>query len=307
MDGSITGLNGPSVAASGLASAGLWWKIDDEAVYDPQAPLWFFKLTSGPERGMGHFVMEWDTALHDQIGDSQCGNGDGQPCDYRGYIKHVGEKFANDYGLPVTANGDIVGPVGGFGWVLDIFAGAPTSVLFRYIEVDPATPLLLSISYPPGTSFTIVAHAGWCNSDNYLCDEVFQQVNSIEAVRNSLGNTYHVDYNGVLTLRIIQTPKLFLGKPDFMLPQYIDKPGGWKEIWALDRFERDGVRLPKSANGPYLTLDANCASNDGVYCSEAVESAYTRNVCPSGYFQSAYDTCTSSNGGNLFADGSSNF
>jgi hypothetical protein len=272
-------------------------------VYEPQAPLWFFKLNSGPERGMGHFIMEWDNNLHDQVGNGQCGNGDGQPCDYRGYIKHVGDKFVNDPGLPVTANAHIVGPVGGFGWALELFEGAPKSVLFRQIEVDPTTPLLLSIPYPPGTSFTITAFARWCDSNNDLCEETFHQVNSIEAVRSSLGNTYHVDSNGVLTFRIIQTAKLFLGKPNFMLPQYSDTPGGWKEIWALARFERDGVRLPKAENGPYLTLDANCASNDGVYCSQSV-SPYNRNVCPSGYSQSAYDTCTSSSGGKIFANGS---
>lgn len=252
---------------------------------------------------MGHFVLEWDETLHNQIGNGQCGNGDGQPCDYHGYIKHAGNKYTNDLGLPVTANADIVGPVGGFGWVLHLDAGAPKSLKLQNIEVDPATPLLLSIAYPPGTSFTIKAIARWCNPDNNLCEEIFHTVNSIEAVRTSLGNAYHVDTNGVLTFRIIQTSRYFVGSPDFLLPQYSDAPGGWKEIWALDRFERDGVRLPKFTNGNYLTLDANCASKDGVYCSQPV-SAYNRNVCPSGYSQSAYDTCISSSGGKLFANGS---
>jgi hypothetical protein len=36
-DGSVTGLGGRSIAASGLAGAGLWWKIDGEGMYS----LWF--------------------------------------------------------------------------------------------------------------------------------------------------------------------------------------------------------------------------------------------------------------------------
>jgi hypothetical protein len=115
---------------------------------------------------------------------------------------------------------DVVGPVGGFGWKLELFEGAPKSIRFSLIEVAPETPLLLSIAYPSGTSFTIIAHAGWCSDDvNFSCTEKFHQVESIDEVRNSIGNTYNVDSEDVLTLRIIQTPKLFVGRPDFFLPE----------------------------------------------------------------------------------------
>lgn len=82
MDGTVTGLGELSVVASGLADAGMWWEVDNEgksidtlilllvcvfscnalislayspAIYDPQGPLWFFKVTSGPERVWGTF------------------------------------------------------------------------------------------------------------------------------------------------------------------------------------------------------------------------------------------------------------
>ena len=274
-----------------------------KVVYDPQGPLWFFKLGSGPERGLGHFNMLWDDALHAQLGKSQCGNSY-LPCDYVGYIKHLGPYFNGDAGLPVTANANAVGPVGGFGWKLELDNGAPKSVRFHQIEVDPATPLLLSIAYPLGTSFTLVAHGGYCTDNaNYTCEEMFHQVGSVADVRTSLGNTYHVDSNGVLTFRIIQTPQTFVGRPEFFLPQYTDL-GRDGLGFALERFERDGVRLLSFVYGPYLKLDANCPSS-GAYCSES-PSSYPPEVCPSGYSQTGYDTCTSISDTSmkkLFADG----
>ena len=43
--------------------------------------------------------------------------------------------FQQDNGHPVTARADIVGPVGGFGWILKINQGAPKSLIIQYIEV----------------------------------------------------------------------------------------------------------------------------------------------------------------------------
>jgi len=307
LDGTITGFGEPSIAASGLADAGMWWQIDDEVRYDAQAPLWFFKLNSGPDRGLGHFRMLWDSSLHNQVGNSQCGNGQGLPCDYVGFIKHLGEYFSSDPGLPITANADIVGPVGGFGWKLELINGPPKSVRFEQIEVDPTTPMLLTIAYPLGTSFTIVAHGAYC-SDNaqYSCTEQFSEVSTVEEVRTSIGNTYHVDsVTGLLTFRIIQTPKGFVGQPDFFLPSY-DDIGKWGQGNALGRFERDGIRLPKMEYGPYLTLDADCPGS-GAYCSDTPPAA-TFDVCDNGFYQTGYDVCTSINNPNQkqYADGSRN-
>ena len=230
-------------------------------MFDPQAPLWFFKLDSGPQRGLGSLKMMWDSDLHAQVGLSQCGNGKTHPCDAVGHIKHLGGRFKNDKGLPVTANADIVGPVGGFGWKLQLLKGAPKSIRLLEIEVDPATPLLLSIAYPPGTSFNITANAKLCTpSVKYTCKEEFRRVASIAEVRKSLGNTYHVDPKGVLTFRVIQTPKTFVGRPEFFLPQYTDVGKDGNGV-ALERFERDGIRLPRYTDGNFLLVEANCISS----------------------------------------------
>jgi len=288
-DGSITGLGGPSVVASGLTDAGMWWSVDNKVVSDIQGPLKFFELNAN--RGLGHFRIKWDDDLHRQVGDTQCGNGKDIPCDYVGYIKHMGKYYANDAGLPVTASADIVGPVGGFGWKLELNGGAPKSARFEEVEVDPSTPMLLSIAYPKGTNFTIVAHAAWCKeaTADFSCTETFYQVSSIKDVRFGIGNTYYVDKQGVLTIKIVQIPKTFVGRPEFVLPQYDDIGKGGKG-YALPRFERDGIRLPQRTKSNYLSLEADCVST-GAYCSE-IPSIYEPTVCFIGFHQTGYDHCS---------------
>jgi hypothetical protein len=234
--------------------------------------------------------MIWDSALTNSVGKTQCGNGPFIPCDYVGRIKHLGSMYANDAGLPITANADIVGPVGGFGWKIELDKGAPKSIRISKVEVDPATHLLVSIAYPPGTSFQIAAyaHPSCVRTATYTCSQNFSQVDSVAAVRNSLGNTYYVDPNGVLTFRVIQNPRTFIGRPDYFLPQYSD-PGRDGLGLALDRFERYGMRLPVFGYGPIIGITAECPST-GAYCTE-VPPNYMPEVCPDGYAQIAYDKC----------------
>lgn len=254
---------------------------------------------------MGHFRMQWDEDLHRNVGTTTCGNGDGQPCPTLGYARHRGNLFGNKPGLPITATGSILGPIGGFGWSLDLAAGAPRNVVFDRIEVLHKTPLLVSIAYPPGTNFTIATDAGvgcFENNGEFSCNEVFEQVDSIEQVRSGPGNQYHVDSSGVLTFRIIQLPPTFVGRRDWFFPMTNTTP----ELVEIDHFERAGMYLPRYSLGPRYTLQANCEGS-GVYCSEKahIESV---NVCPNGYTQVAYDRCcpTWESGECLFANGSFN-
>jgi len=306
-DGSITGFGVPSVIASGYADAGLWWEVDNEVVDDEQGPLKFYRLSTGPERGLGHIKMFFDRAQHDQSGGSICTNGGGGPCPALGYIRHLGERFESDPGLPVTAEADVAGPVGGFGWLLELNEGAPKELEIRLVEVNPDTPMLLSIAYPPGTSFVIAANADFCTpGGDYLCREEFTAVGSVDAVRASLGNTYHVDGNGVLTFRIIQTPQTFLGTNEWFLPTYEDE-GRYGVGFALNRFERDGVLLPQLSYGPFMTVTADCAvsGSNSAYCAQ-VPSSISPAVCPPGHQQVAYDRCCSASNPSqcVFADGS---
>lgn len=258
--------------------------------YDPQGPLRFIRIHNGPQRGLGHFRMEWDDSIHDQVGETTCVNGGrGTACPSLGIIRHKGRRFSN--GLPVTATGDIVGPVGGFGWILDLDAGPPREIRFDLIEVLPETPLMLSIPYPPGTSFTLTAHAAWCSEDGgqFSCSETFRPVGSIEQVRNGPGNLYHVDDQGVITFRIVQTAQNFVGRPAWFLPTR-DDLGRYGDGYATSRFARAGVYLPSVAYGPHLLLQADNCGGSGTYCTNTAP-AYNPDICPSSYTQLAYDRC----------------
>jgi len=298
-DGSVSGLDEPTLIGSGLSAAGLWWKVDAEVVHDPHGPLEFIKQNNGPERGLGHIRIEWDEQLHNSVGSSYCGNGDGKPCPTLGRIRHFGPTFDLDAdplgGLPITAQPEIVGPTGGFGWLLTLNDGAPKTLRIKYVEVDPSTPLMLGIAYPVGTSFTIRASAAWCTPGAYYsCEEDFTEVDSPNAVRNSAGNTYHFDESkGLLYLRIIMSPATYTGdtlftpSPTWHLWDY-DTIGKWGSWWAIDRFSRADVTLPKHAYGSYLTIHADCQAS-GAFCSQRPLEMEPE-VC-SQSSQVAYDKC----------------
>jgi hypothetical protein len=278
---------------------------------DKQAPLVFIKQNGGPKRSIGHFHMEWDTALHNKVGYELCGNGDGQPCPPVGYIRHLGYKFSpfrnvnTKKGLWVTANADVAGPTGGFGWHLSLARGAPRVLKLSQMEISPTSPLLLSIAYPVGTTITITANAAYCDvTPQYTCAETFKRVASVAAVRTSLGNTYHLSSTGVLTVRIIEFANYYTGNPKWSLPQYSTPNRNYANAYALPRFERAGVRLPNDVYKNFITIRAKCGGT-GPYCRGAVAN-YDPNVCPAGYVQVAYDKCCSTANRKIcqFSDGS---
>jgi len=293
VDGSASGQNVPTIIGSGQSAAGLWWDVDDEVFHDEQGPLKFIKKTGN--RDIGHMHIEFDENQHNQVGQSICLNGSGV-CPTLGYIKHFGSKFSNDPGLPVTANADIAGPTGGFGWLLSLDEGAPRELRIEYLEVHPDSPLILGIAYPPGTGVTITSRAAWCSPVNsYSCEEVFHPVSSPEDVRTSDGNAYHMDSNGFLTVRIIMVPKNYAGDPDWIFPD-MDTIGKWGQWYALDRFSRGDVTLLTFPYGPYLEIEADCppSNSNSAYCN-GTPTNFEPIVCDSGYEQVAYDRCCNIN------------
>ena len=279
---------------------------------DAQAPLSFIKQNLGPERQLGHIRLSWDTELHSQVGSVYCGNGNGLPCPAVGYIRHLGYKFSQAQnasivpGLPVTANPDIVGPVGGFGWLLELDAGAPRDLNISEVEQSPNSTMLLSIAYPPGTTVTINATAAWCwpQPGVYTCSEVYRSVASVAQVRSSAGNAYHMSASGVLTVRIVEFARLYTGNPDWFLPSYGTPARNDPAGFAIAKFQRGGVLLPNDVHANQIRIQASCGGT-GPYCSGTVGS-YDPDVCQSGYVQTAYDTCCSTSNPNActFANGS---
>jgi hypothetical protein len=274
--------------------------------------LRFIKQTNGPQRGLGHINMQWDSSVNSQVGDTVCANGvPSIPCPTLGYMRHLGHMFSPSIsgaqpGMPVNAGGNIVGPVGGFGWLLTLNAGAPTTITFPEVVVLPDYPMIISIPYPKGTSFTITASGpSWCWTENgaYSCEQSFYAVSSLAQVRSAQGNAYYVDSNGVLTFRLVQLPKDYIGDPNWFLPTLTD-PGRDGLGFALEFWQRDSVTLPRVAFGSDYTLQADCPSS-GAYCSQSPPS-YDPDVCPiSGYQQVAYDACCSTTTDHcVYADGS---
>jgi len=299
LDGTVSGLGEPTLIGSGFSDAGLWWKVDNDVVHDEQGPLQFIKINNGPTRGLGHIRLAWDDDLHARVGRTECTNNyPYKACPPVGRIRHYGPMFDSSAdklgGLSVHANPDIVGPVGGFGWLLRLNNGAPRKLKINTIEVHPDTPLTLGIAYPFGTAFKITAHAAYCDvSQSYTCQEIFSSVTSAAQVRSSDGNTYHFNAKtGLLTIRIVQTPRGFTGNPGWKLWDF-NMPGKWDDGYALGRFERDGVLLPMPTFGAYLELEANCGGT-GPYCSGFTPSPEPI-VCNSGYQQVAYDKCCLTN------------
>lgn len=218
------------------------------------------------------------------------------PCQAEGYVRHLGHKFSPlihnnvNKGLPITANADVVGPTGGFGWLLKLNKGAPRNIRLEEIAVDPGSTLLLSIAYPVGTTFTISAESEWCWDDSdYTCREEFHAVSSKEQVRDGLGNTYHVDSEGVLTFRVFQLAEYFTGNPDWEFPTY-NTPSRDGQGKAIPRFERNGVVLPVKTWGESFKVKADCMGS-GAYCEGETATNFDPDVCKNGYTQVAYDKC----------------
>jgi hypothetical protein len=299
-DGSITSFGVRSVLASAVDN-GRWWNIDNDTVYNEEGPLWMFPLDTGAERGMGHFRLIFDQAQHSEVGISVCTNGGSEPCPALGHMKHIGPMFAEDVGLPITAQADISGPVGGYGWLLELIGGSPQTLKIELIEVGPATPLLLHTPYPIGTKFDIFAFGPYGCSVG--CSSTFRQVNSIEEVRSSSGNTYYFSPDGLLTLRVIQFAGDWLGDDgEWIMPDYETTYPWDSESFVLDRFERGGVLLPRMQYGPYIQIEASCSSTTGAYCDESSPKVEL-DPCPIGFIQVAYDTCCTSDAADCVSAG----
>jgi hypothetical protein len=195
------------------------------------------------------------------------------------------------------------GPVGGFGWLLQLDGGPPKNLRIDQVEVDSSTPLILAVPYPTGTSFSITANAAWCSpSTTHSCTEQFSSVDSLDLVRASEGNTYFFDSaTQLLYLRIIHVPQTYTGDDLYSdTAQWhlwtlddLDTISWSPKNYALDRFTFDGVTLPKFPYGPYVEISADCSGS--IYC-DTIPTYVEPDLCPTGYVQTSYDKCCESPG-----------
>jgi len=293
VDGSASELAGPTIIGNAAAEAGDWWRLGEGCEADEDGQFWLCPQPRGT-RQIGSATFTFDQEAQSQVGQTVCGNGNvGYPCTPVGFVQHWGrDGLSLGAGLPLTPNGETTGPVGGFGWHIELIEGAPVRLTVGRLQVRFDTSLMLSLSYPPGTSFAITAYAAsWCNTNWKQCEEAFQEVGSPEAVRASAGNTYHWD-GSYLYVRLVQA-----------------NPNGWAE-WSIeeeptDPFVRDGITLPRFDAGS-LVIDASCTPNPDApaYCLHtpamvgAVPAACTPPRQPV-----AYDLCCLHGSGDCEAPG----
>jgi hypothetical protein len=159
--------------------------------------------------------------------------------------------------------------VGGYGWILTFNGKTPRKITFQRAEVLPNTPLLISIPYPPGTTtFRVTIYAAdYCYpTSTNKCSFQFQQVSSMQQVRNGPGNLFHVE-NSVLSLRIVQTSRFYLSDSNgnWYLPSLTSTIFGG-EFYTIPRFSRDGILLPFGSSGLRVVVEAECGGT-GTYCT----------------------------------------
>jgi hypothetical protein len=278
-------------------------------------------MNLGPQRTLGYFHLAFDPTIQDYpMSENSCT--DNKPCVAQGYIRHAGRMFNQSAGMPIVSRGEITGPIGGYGWIMTfVNKTVPRTLKFNAPAIDPRSRMFISIPYPKGTTFQVIAYAiqgcpiKW---NSIRCNETFTQAPTMADVRNGTGNTYYVDNDGVLTFRMAQTAVSFVSIP-FRLPDYNSAPLKPEEMWAIQRFERAGILLPQRHVMNSYSIVAKCPSDTSWigkgYCNEKVGNpsvpnwTYNPDVCSIGYEQMAYDRCCQKS--NLskcqYANGSQNF
>ena len=296
-DGSAIGYDGfPSLLGAAVKETGEWWRLDEHCMLgNNTAPLWICRKRD--ERHAGSLYFTWDATAQATVGSTTCLNsGTGAPCTPVGYLQHWGRAgFGLNESFPLTLNGEIVGPMGGFGWFLNFESGSPRVLELSQMQITHETHLMLAIAYPAGTAFNITAHAAaYCSaSATRSCEYAFTSVDTVSAVRASTGGVYHWDGN-YLYLRVIQFPANYVGL------------SGW-QLWEDDEmgpsaypFVRDGISLPRFSTPQKVQIAADCTPSaaDASFCAAlpADLSVPWPSECPATYTMVGFDQCCPADG-----------
>jgi len=285
-DGSVSELGVRALLGSAAPDTHDWWKLDETCRRtDDDDVLWACPLRAG--RHAASINLVWDEAAQlEEIGSSVCKNGvPSTPCVAVGGVRHWGRP--NE--LPLTLNGEITGPISGFGWHLRWDAGSPRRLTISRLQVPYEGTLVLSIAYPAATSFAIRAVAPpWCTEwARQSCTWDFSQVASVAEVRDSAGDAYHFD-GELLYVRLVQPSQGNTGTPQ------------WEHLrYPTKGFTRQGIRLEQLSWDAYLEVRASCepSTANAAFCAETPIEIVLPTTCGAGYTQTAYDQCCSSDGG----------
>ena len=300
-DGSALGLdNGtPVLLGSAVSEAGSWWRLDDfcyqTSERDPlSSPLWGCRERG--RRQIGSLALTFDETAQATVGQSTCGNGVvGAQCVPQGWARHWGWSHGDPdaQGLghehPITLNGEIAGALGGFGWHIRWDAGSPRRLCLSRLQVSASSQLMLSLPYPAGLAFSVVAHGPpWCSTNAWTsCSWSFSSAASVQAVRSSDGDAFFYDaQEGLLYLRVVQPYSENVGSPSWTLVQE-----------PTPSFARDGISIQRFDWFTKTCVEVDCASSttNSAFCSSAPPAAVPASCAGlelSGtWLQVAYDIC----------------
>jgi len=278
-DGSTTYRGTPTRMGSLYAND--WWRLDDACTRKPEWNMWL--CDDAPGRGVSSFYMTYDPPLQNTVGVTTCGNGDGSPCPPVGTAMHLGRSNVSA-AMNITANPKITGPSGGFGWYLNLFAGAPRSISFTNPQINQTDALVLVLPYPAGTRFNItyrVPYTGCRTTATLLCSWAYRRVASYAEVRYGRGDEYFFDDRHVY-FRLTSQSGSAIGKSGAFATQVVPPA-----------IERNGVSITGKPWASSITLSADCTPSvaNPLYC-DVNASVPPLSPCAADEVLSGFDRCT---------------
>jgi len=279
-DGSTTLRGVPTRMGSLYAND--WWRLDDACTRKPEWNMWL--CDDAPSRNIASMYWTFDAGLQANVGGSICGNGNCAPCASVGKALHLGRTDMTG-AMDIAPNPKITGPVGGFGWLLTLTAGAPKSITFSQVQVEDSDGLIVVLPYPAGTRFSIayqtVGCSSWCQPGwGCLCTWAYRQVSTVAEVRTGRGDEYYFD-GAFLYFRLTAQLNWNIGINGAYAVQPIEPSMSWK-----------GVNITGKPWSGTITLTADCAPTavGGQYCY-VNPAVFPPSPCPAGTVQQGFDRC----------------
>jgi len=294
IDGSATQRSKPTiVGSSGQMVPG------KAGITNENANLWW-KTTRGSTKGCDHrpnyhlpcYLCNMESfyiaSLELYVGDKSIHSENNYEKEI-GKAAHWGDNNLGKNGVPMSGDPQIAGPFDHShqgGWFIQYHGGAPKRLEIKKMQIPHDRTLMIAISYPKNTEFTIISCAayssGVCREDksDIAKQKVFSEVSSIQEVRSSRGDVYYWDnQKGYLYFRIVAVGLRSSGnlwwkkKHNEDFNYHYDEDTGLYGPGKTPYFSENGVGIPYHPSSNYILLvQASCDSKDGNFCNDAAKT-----------------------------------
>ena len=274
-DGSLSMRNSPTIVGAGDFASGDFWHLHKDAKLCEKLPSsWPMWMCEKDTINIGYIETHFHASKHGDDGDNWYVRA--------GTVTHWGsspsEAALRSWDPGVTGPYDHA-RIGG--WFLTFDRGAPRKMDIKYPQVTPGTKLMVAFAYPAGTTFTVTAKTitSQCDPTKELCEAVFTEVQTSEAVRNSPGNVYAFDG----TYLYLSIPSVY----NRLSKKYSMK---WAPANGLMATSAAGITIPWMARGTFsLEIRATCGGT-GTYCSGTVTDTAPP-ACSGGLTRTSINFC----------------